>query len=237
MIQQVIKTIRTLLPATSSVTKQEIEQSVDFALMMPIYKELDRNYLIREVESLFNIRMDDFRIIEDKERRTPWIGNSKANITWSFWNRYRDYLQIEKNYPDTVINQIDKLTDRTLDGLFNPTEKIIVGKKGLVVGQVQSGKTSNYTGLICKAADAGYKLIIVLAGIHNNLRSQTQLRLDEGFLGFDTQHQRAYNENGVIIGVGKINQIGVAHSLTSSLDNGDFTVVAANTLGINFNTN
>lgn len=237
MIQQVIKTIRTLLPTTSSLTKQEIEQAVDFALMMPIYKELDRNYLIREVESLYNIRMDDFRIIEDEERRTPWIGNVKASITWSFWNRYRDYLQIEKNYSDTVLNQIDKLTDRTLDGLFNPIEKIIVGKKGLVVGQVQSGKTSNYTGLICKAADAGYKLIIVLAGIHNNLRSQTQLRLDEGFLGFDTQHQRAYNENGVVIGVGKINQIGVAHSLTSSLDNGDFATKAADSMGgFSFNT-
>jgi hypothetical protein len=237
MIQKVVKTIRTLLPTTSSVTKQEIEQAVDFALMMPIYKELDRNYLVREVESLYNIRMDDFRIIEDEERRTPWIGNAKANITWSFWNRYRDYLQIEKNYSDTVINQIDKLTDRTFDGLFNPTEKIIVGKKGLVVGQVQSGKTSNYTGLICKAADAGYKLIIVLAGIHNNLRSQTQLRLDEGFLGFDTQHQRAYNENGVVIGVGKINQIGVAHSLTSSLDNGDFATKAADSMGgFSFNT-
>ncbi|MBK6329634.1 MAG: hypothetical protein IPF62_03610 [Bacteroidetes bacterium] len=237
MIQQVIKTIRTLLPTISSVTKNEIEQAVDFALMMPIYKELDRNSLIREVESLYNIRMDDFRIIQDEERRTPWIGNAKANITWSFWNRYRDYLQIEKNYSDTVLNQIDKLTDRTLDGLFNPTEKIIVGKKGLVVGQVQSGKTSNYTGLICKAADAGYKLIIVLAGIHNNLRSQTQLRLDEGFLGFDTQHQRAYNENGVVIGVGKINQIGVAHSLTSSLDNGDFATKAADSMGgFSFNT-
>jgi hypothetical protein len=237
MIQQVIKTIRTLLPTTSSVTKQEIEQAVDFALMMPIYKELDRNYLIREVESLYNIRMDDFRVIEDEERRNPWIGNVKADINWNFWNRYRDFLQIEKNYSDTVLNQIDKLTDRTLDGLFNPTEKIIVGKKGLVVGQVQSGKTSNYTGLICKAADAGYKLIIVLAGIHNNLRSQTQLRLDEGFLGFDTQHQRAFDQNGVAIGVGNINKTGIAHSLTSSLDKGDFATKAANSMGgVNFNT-
>ncbi len=136
-----------------------------------------------------------------------------------------------------ILNQLDKLTHRTLDGLFNPSEPIILSKRGLVVGQVQSGKTSNYTGLICKAADAGYKLIIVLAGIHNNLRSQTQLRLDEGFLGFDTQHQRAFNENGVLIGVGKINQIGVAHSLTSSLDNGDFATRAADAMGgFSFNT-
>ncbi|HWC53983.1 MAG TPA: hypothetical protein VG676_10400, partial [Chitinophagaceae bacterium] len=103
--------------------------------------------------------------------------------------------------------------------------------------QVQSGKTSNYTGLICKAADAGYKLIIVLAGLHNNLRSQTQLRIDEGFLGFDTQHQRAFNQNNRWMGVGRIDTSMVAHSLTSSLDKGDFTAGAANALGINFNTN
>ena len=237
MIQQVFKTIRTLLPTTSSVTKQQIEQAIDSALLIPMYNQLDRDYLVREVESLYNIRMDEYRIIENEERRNPWIGNAKAFIEWNFWNRYRDYLQIEKNYSDRVLNQLNKLTDRTLDGLFNPTDKIIIGKKGLVVGQVQSGKTSNYTGLICKAADSGYKLIIVLAGIHNNLRSQTQLRLDEGFLGFDTQHQRAYDANGVVIGVGKINQIGVAHSLTSSLDNGDFATKAADSMGgFSFNT-
>ena len=67
----------------------------------------------------------------------------------------------------------------------------------MVVGSVQSGKTANYTGLICKAMDAGYKLIIVLAGIHSNLRAQTQLRIDEGVLGFDTQKNRRLNaDNG-----------------------------------------
>src|SRR5690606_4025242 len=66
-------------------------------------------------------------------------------------------------------------------------------RRGIVVGQVQSGKTGHYTGLICKAADAGYKLIVVLAGMHNSLRSQTQLRLDEGLLGFDSQYQYRYD--------------------------------------------
>ena len=44
----------------------------------------------------------------------------------------------------------------------------------MVMGHVQSGKTANYTGLICKAADAGYKVVIIIAGLHNNLRNQTQ---------------------------------------------------------------
>lgn len=103
---------------------------------------------------------------------------------------------------------------------------------------MQSGKTANYTGLICKAADAGFNLIIILAGIHNNLRSQTQTRIDEGFLGFDTQNTRAYDMNRTIrIGVGLIPGFdnAIANSYTTSTERGDFTKQAANTAGFNFN--
>ncbi len=88
---------------------------------------------------------------------------------------------------------------------------------------MQSGKTSNYTGLTCKAADAGYNLIIVLAGMHNNLRTQTQIRLDEGFLAFDTKYQRAYDTGTSIIGAGVGQRIYPAHSFTSSDEAGDFS--------------
>jgi len=238
MFTQAIKTIRTLLPFSGSITKQQIKEAVTNALSLPMYSALDEDALIREIESLYNIRMDVFRIIEATERRRPWINDAKAKIKWNFWNRYRDYMREEKNFSDTVLNQLDRLTDRTLDGLFDPTQNIVLRKYGLVVGQVQSGKTSNYTGLICKGADSGFKLIIVLTGIHNNLRSQTQLRVDEGFLGFDTRHQRAFDQNGIAIGVGRLDRQGtaIAHSLTSSLEKGDFTAGAANSMGINFNT-
>jgi hypothetical protein len=53
----------------------------------------------------------------------------------------------------------------------------------MVMGHVQSGKTTNYSALICKAADAGYKIVILLAGITNSLRTQTQERLDDTFIG------------------------------------------------------
>jgi hypothetical protein len=72
----------------------------------------------------------------------------------------------------------------------------------MVVGSVQSGKTGNYIGLINKALDAGYKLVVVLAGIHENLRAQTQLRIDEGVLGFDSQKGRRLIGNTSRIGVG-----------------------------------
>jgi hypothetical protein len=235
--QNAIRTIRTLLHTTGSVTRTEIETAVSDVMLIPSFADLDRNMLIRETEELYNIRQDDFGIIEDSATQKPWINNRKAGISWGFWNRYRDYLETEKNFPPEVLSRLDRLTDRTLDALFDPAVQQKKDKRGLVVGQVQSGKTSNYTGLICKAVDAGYKLIIVLAGIHNSLRSQTQFRLDEGFLGFDTQHRRAFDRSNIWIGVGRISKEQIAHSLTSSLGNGDFTSGAANALGVNFMTN
>ena len=240
MIQQAIRTIRTLLPNTGSVTPEQIENAINIALSIPQYSDIERDKLLREIQTIYNIRIDDFRVLENSERRLPWINNKKSSINWDFWNRYRDYLSVEKNYAETVINQLDRLTDRTLDGLFDPTIKAVIDKKGMVVGHVQSGKTSNYTGLICKAADSGYKLIIVLAGIHNNLRSQTQLRLDEGFLGFNTKFAQVFNKidnEDIWIGVGRISKKEVAHSITSCLDKGDFSQGAFNSLGLNFNTN
>ena len=77
-----------------------------------------------------------------------------------------------------------------------------MGPAGMVVGHVQSGKTSNYTGLICKAADAGYKLIVIIAGVHNNLRSQTQRRIDEGFVGRDSARLLS-KQADMFVGVGQ----------------------------------
>jgi hypothetical protein len=196
--------------------------------------------LIRRIEELYTIRQDEFRSIEKADENLPWLNEKRAELDFSngFWGRYREYLEIEKNFAPEVINKLDRLTDSILDNLFDPSLKITINKKGLVVGQVQSGKTANYTGLVCKAADSGFKLIIIMAGIHNNLRSQTQLRIDESFLGFDTQHTRAFDQRSIQIGVGDpyFGSPIVAHSLTSSIEKGDFTQGAANALGLNFNT-
>ena len=221
MLQQAIRTIKTLLPQTGSVTNDEIQNAVNIVMSIPTYKDIDSNILLREIQSNYNIVIDNFTTIERKPE--PWVYNKSSKINWDFWDRYRDYLEIEKNYSTTVTEQINRLTNRTLDGLFDPTIIYPVSKYGLVVGQVQSGKTSNYTGLICKAVDAGYNLIIVLAGTLNNLRTQTQLRIDEGFLGFDTQFQRAFNTGQHTIGVGIGSKPLPVHSITSSNSGGDFS--------------
>jgi hypothetical protein len=225
MYNNAIRTLRTLLPDSGSISADDIKNAVENILAIPTYKELNRDKLIREIEELYRIRQDDFQVIEEEERRLPWLNERRSQINFEggFWGRYRDYLNYDKNFPPNTVNQLDRLTDKILDSLYDPTNNYFIDKKGLVVGQVQSGKTSNYTGLICKAADAGFRFIIVLAGIHNNLRSQTQLRLDEGFLGFDTKYERAFKQNNLPIGVGKGNHLLVARS-------------AANSLGLNFNT-
>lgn len=222
---------------TDTASKQQIEDAV--LKTLKLYDGISKDELLRHIESEYKIWVDDFRIIEKEEARRPWLAGNKSKIEWGFWNRYKWYLEEKKKFPPKTVQSIDKLTDRTLDALFEPTQKAQIDKRGMVVGQVQSGKTANYTGLICKAADAGFKMIIVLAGIHKNLRSQTQLRLDEGFLGFDTQYQRAFQSNNLWIGVGeqRSNRHLIAHSLTSSLDNGDFNAGAANALALNFYTN
>ncbi len=85
--------------------------------------------------------------------------------------------------------------------MADPTSDHPFERRGLVVASVQSGKTANYTGLICKAADAGYKIIIVMAGVHNVLRNRTQAGLEEGFTGF-----KFLESNGTdAVGVGKNN--------------------------------
>lgn len=235
-----IKIIRSLLGSRSSVTVPEIEEAVDNFLKMGLPIPDSREMLIRRIQEKYTIRQDTDRAITKEEENDPWLGEKRASINFEngFWGNYRQYLEEEKNFPPITIERLNRLTDKILDNLFDPTLKIKINKKGLVVGQVQSGKTSNYLGLICKAADAGFGLIIVLAGIHNNLRSQTQLRVDEGFLGFDTQHSRAFNQENIKIGVGGngYGRINIAHSLTSSQDKGDFTQGAANALGLNFNT-
>lgn len=235
-----IKIIRQLLFGKTSITEQEAENAVDNFLKMGLPIADSREMLIRKVQELFTIRQDEWLSIVKEDENNPWLKEKRSNINFTngFWGNYRQYLEEDKGFAPNVVDKLDHLTDEILDNLFDPTEKIKINKKGLVVGQVQSGKTANYTGLICKAADAGFGLIVVMAGIHNNLRSQTQIRIDESFLGFDTQHTRAFDQKSIKIGVGKpgFGKSNVAHSLTSSQEKGDFTQGAANALGLNFDT-
>lgn len=228
-----------MLRAIQSPTSEQIAAKVK--LVIPMLKQDEPSFdveperLIRHVESLCNITIGRDTLLEDRTNHQPWLPTAKAAIDWKFWTRYRQYLLEDKCWTNAVVDRLDELTDKILGLLENPNREGIWDTRGMIVGQVQSGKTSNYTGLICKAADAGYGLIIVLAGMQNSLRSQTQYRLDEGFLGFNTERATAYNQNNQRIGVGHIRvaEEPIAHSLTGSAEQGDFNRVVANQVNVN----
>lgn len=112
----------------------------------------------------------------------PWFENTHPTYSY-FWPRYEKYLKENKKWSSDTVGTIDDTTNEILKSIGNPKGKDTFDKRGLVLGHVQSGKTANFTGLINKAYDIGYKLVIVLAGMHNDLRSQTQLRLEREVVG------------------------------------------------------
>ena len=136
----------------------------------------------------------------DLSKYHPWLNDVKANIDWKHKTKYFEYLAA-KGWPLETIKSIDEYTDDILDHMNNPKVDYNFTNKGLVIGDVQSGKTANYTGLIHKAIDSGYKLIIVLAGTLNSLRTQTQARMDSDLLGYESSVSPDSTEE-VIIGIG-----------------------------------
>ena len=118
---------------------------------------------------------------QEAKHDEDWVFKRK-DIEWFYSDAYEKHLKKEK-WPPTIVQSLSDVGTRILGHLQDPTSEGSWDRRGLVIGHVQSGKTANYLGLVAKAADAGYKFIIVIAGIHNNLRKQTQERIDEGFVG------------------------------------------------------
>lgn len=125
-----------------------------------------------------------------------------------FWNRYKDYLSNTKKWSKPVVERLHNTTEDIMDDLGNPKSEDPFQRRGLLLGDVQSGKTATYTAICNKATDAGYKVIIVLAGMMENLRIQTQERLDAEFVGLDSKYsldkKADSSMRNIPVGVGKI---------------------------------
>jgi len=122
------------------------------------------------------------RMIVDDKEHIEWL-NQQDRSEWHYWPVLRQYLLTTKGWPNPSVQSLDRETDRILEQLAPPNQIDTFDRRGLVLGYVQSGKTANYTALIAKAADSGYRLIIVLAGIDNGLRLQTNRRLKRELVG------------------------------------------------------
>lgn len=157
----------------------------------------------------------------------PWLYTRKADISWKFWDRYKRFLLQRKCWPQTVVNSIDDSSNKILDLLGNPDSKEGFLRKGLVIGDVQSGKTATYTSICNKAADAGYRVIIVLTGIQEDLRKQTQARLDAEFAGAssaDTLNSPGKRGRKAKVGVAEFDNKTKLVQLTSTIKDFDINI-------------
>lgn len=225
----------TLLNSEALRTPEVIRTQVaKAASIIPSLTPDDAEALVAQLMHEANVYVPDATLMDDPTDHIEWLPARRGTIQeasgWRFWTRYREFLEKEKGLPEPVVSALGKLTDDILGKLEDPERPPPWDCRGMVVGSVQSGKTANYCGLICKAIDAGYRLVVVLAGSNNNLRSQTQYRLDEGVLGRDSQKDRQLDQSNSLIGVGRLfGQLLPVHTLTSSLENGDFRAPKADT--------
>ena len=159
------------------------------------------------------VKNDEYSFLKgDDTAHIDWLTAARSNIKWDLWDRYRQFLFDKSGLPNEVVGMIGRVSDQIMDYLENPKRNGEWSTRGLVVGSVQSGKTANYAGLINKALDAGYKFIVVVAGVHDNLRNQTQLRIDQTVTGMDSRGTGTADRYGVsVFGPGI-----TVHSLTST---------------------
>ena len=222
------------LDLTSLPTEAEIDAVLDrLTGAFPVDPET-KEHVRRTLHARFDIRMDLGSTLLSHDEHTPWLAGRRSGIPWFYWPRYREML-LRSGWPPMVLATLDQATDELLDLLGDPSEPDQWKRRGLVMGDVQSGKTATYAALMAKAADAGYRMIILLTGTLENVRRQTQERLDSGFVGFDSRgflgsKGAKHKEH---IGVGLIDPRRDGIVFTSS--DHDFRKNAASALNISLN--
>ena len=154
------------------------------AIQNPTLPDSDLETVGRRLAERLAIDVDLGAVITSRDHE-PWLSARKQGIEWGRWLAYKNML-IQQGRALTVIDKTDELTDLILDLAGDPTKPGSWKRRGLVLGDVQSGKTGTYLALFNKAADAGYRLFILLSGNTEVLRQQTQARLDEAFIGRDS---------------------------------------------------
>jgi len=170
--------------------------------------------ITRELKEKFNTRMDRAFILQGKHQQNRdtswWTSKIKPKNDNYYWNRYEKLFL--KDFTGTIVKGFDDDSDDVVNNIGDPNNDEF-GVYGMVVGHVQSGKTNSYSSVICKAADAGYKVIIVIAGGLDNLRNQTQIRLNEAFIGFS---------QGNYVGVGLIDHDSTKMPICLTTEKTDF---------------
>lgn len=135
------------------------------------------------LDDLFPVQHDETVVISDVFE--PWYTPARRDEHRFYWPAYTDYLVNVRGWAPGSVASLDDATTKVVERLSDPLRPEGFQSKGLVVGYVQSGKTANFTGVLAKAIDAGYRFVIVLSGTVELLRAQTQRRLDMELVGVE----------------------------------------------------
>lgn len=204
-------------------TSEEILEKVSKFADLFCYTD-DMEIIVKSVEATMNCTMEmgvcitEIDAVHDRD----WV--KRITRDEKIYSLSYEALLKNKGMSPQIVDTISKSNDEILGLIDDPKKNESFQRRGLVIGDVQSGKTGNYLSLVTKAADAGYRFIIIIAGIHNNLRRQTQQRVDEGFVGRTGQ-------NSEKIGVGKSNVLAKGnypHPMALTSQDNDFKSSFAN---------
>ncbi|MBB4732494.1 Z1 domain-containing protein [Xanthomonas arboricola] len=217
MHEQLLGIARTAMAQRLAQTSAEILGIVQEIAALPFLSPRPSDEQVvavaKQIEREYEVILGPAHTIQASGHK-PWLRARAHEIDFRYWNRYRQFL-IGDGMSEHVVNAVNAVTDTIVDLAGDPSTPGKWSRRGLVVGHVQSGKTANYLGVINKAADAGYRLVILIAGVHNNLRSQTQERVDFGFVGRDSDQILSRQVNVDRVGVGNINPAFTATAYTS----------------------
>ncbi len=204
-ITRALNTLEAFLEKKPTAHQELISQAETILEIMKIYRT-DKNFdgILNEVVTRYErnvgVKTFDPDVLVADPASDIWF-TSEHDGERLYFKRYCAYLR-QQGWDTDVIDNLEVNCERTLSHCANPKGALAAidsKKRGMVMGDVQAGKTANYLGLINMACDYGYHVIVLLAGLTNSLRKQTQDRVDMGFIG-------AYSNS---IGSGIINYIGV----------------------------
>jgi hypothetical protein len=195
-------------------TEDDVRTLANALRVIPNFAVSDDEFdlVLRRIHARLQIDMDTGTAVVEEHQ--PWLLGRKPEIDPYYWERYASYLRLS-GWGPRVVARLDQVTDEIVNLLGDPELPGNWERRGLVMGDVQSGKTATYTAVTCKAADAGYRLIILLTGTLENLRRQTQERLDMGFVGLDSSGWLARDRRTSEVGVGELDRRRMAVVFTS----------------------
>lgn len=144
-----------------------------------------------------------------------WLDDT--SISFEYFNRFNKYLQIKKGWINT--ESLKKDSYSIIQMLGSPSDRSNNHRRGLLIGDVQSGKTASYTAILNRAVDVGYNVIVLLAGALENLRRQTQERIDKELVGYTLDPENPKSTLSVGVGEYKI----ASHLRVQTTTKNDFT--------------